>query len=107
MKIGKEYYNVSDYFTKNMEVFLDLSNSFQQYRIKNVLKLKTIEPNYKVLDLGCGWGTFSFLTSYYCKHVDALDFSKKAINICLKHNKEVRRRKNIKFWLGSVVSTGF
>jgi len=94
--IGKEYYDDSSYFDKQTGVFMDFDNPFQQYRISNVLKIYTPQKHERVLDLGCGWGTFVFKLAPSCKEVVGLDFSSKSIDLC---NEILQKEphKNIKF----------
>ncbi|MCP4583504.1 MAG: class I SAM-dependent methyltransferase [candidate division Zixibacteria bacterium] len=102
--IGKEYYDDSSYFDKQTSVFMDLNNPFQQYRISNVLKIYTPQKNERVLDLGCGWGTFVFLLAPSCKEVIGLDFSSKSIDLCNEFL-EKDPQENIKFICADAADT--
>lgn len=59
--------------------------------IKNI-----IEPNSTLLDVGCGTGRLAFQIADKCKHVDAIDLSRR--NIELANRKLIKNPKsNIKF----------
>ncbi len=91
--IGKEYYN-KRYFNQYPEYF-DLSKSkFQQYRVKNVMKIYTPLHSETVLDMGMGWGTFTFYTAQFCKAVVGIDYSITSLLLCSQHL-QARPDKNI------------
>jgi 2-polyprenyl-3-methyl-5-hydroxy-6-metoxy-1,4-benzoquinol methylase len=83
-KIDKKYYESSTFFENDAEVFTNLESSFQKYRISKVCQIYTPKKNEKVLDLGCGWGTFCFVFSPLCKKITGVDFSRKSIGLCQK-----------------------
>ena len=84
----KEYYNQTDYFDKQSDVFLNLNSRFQRYRIKNVLSIYTPKPDEVVLDIGCAWGTFEFVLAGKVKKIIGLDISEKSIELCNRVAKE-------------------
>lgn len=49
-------------------------------------KLQSIKPE-NVLDIGCGCGDFTKEISRYCKHITAIDISKRLIERCIRENK--------------------
>jgi 2-polyprenyl-3-methyl-5-hydroxy-6-metoxy-1,4-benzoquinol methylase len=58
-----------------------------------------------VVDLGCGWGTFSFAIAPLCRDVTGVDFSRKAIAICNRLLEE-RGLDNVQFVCASAQDTG-
>lgn len=80
--IGKEYYDQSGYYDAHVNEFSNLHSNFQKYRISKVLEIYTPKKEERVLDLGCGWGTFCFAVSPLCKEVVGLDFSQNSISLC-------------------------
>ena len=84
MRIDKAFYNESDYFDEKAPVLTNLNSAFQQYRISKVLEIYSPGQNDRVLDLGCGWGTFDFILAPSVKECIGLDFSHKSIEICNK-----------------------
>ena len=78
----REKYNAGDYFESHRKALDNLETPFQRYRIRNVLKLYDPQPHECILDLGCGWGTFSLLLAQKCREVIGLDYSEKSIEIC-------------------------
>ena len=59
-RIGKEFYDSSDYFEEGTEHLIDTESRFQRYRVHKVLSIHDPQPSDRVVDLGCGWGTFGF-----------------------------------------------
>jgi len=82
--IGKEYYDRSDYFEGNTGHLTDLDSPFQQYRVQKVLQIHKPTPEDRVVDLGCGWGTFCFALAPAVKEIVGVDFSEKSIELCEK-----------------------
>ncbi len=80
--INKEYYDESKYFDQNIRTFADLETPFQKYRVSKVFEIYTPGKEERVLDLGCGWGTFCFAAAPLCKEITGLDFSQKSIDLC-------------------------
>lgn len=103
--IGKEYYNDSSYFDRQISTFMDLDSPFQKYRVANVLKIYTPKKDESVLDLGCGWGTFNFILAPICKEIIGLDYSSKSIELC-NELLEKNPHKNIKFICADAADTG-
>lgn len=83
----RQYYDESDYFERELEKFRDRTSSFQRYRIAKVLRLYTPGPADRVLDLACGWGTFTFSMAPLCQEVVGIDYSSKAIEGCRRLQK--------------------
>lgn len=80
-RIGKEFYDSSAYF-ENPEHLLDHDSPFQRYRLRKVLELYRPEPGDRVVDVGCGWGTFSFALADLAGEVVGVDFSEKSVALC-------------------------
>lgn len=82
-RIGKEYYDSSDYFDGGgASHIIDLESPFQRYRVAKVLDIHTPGPRDRVADLGCGWGTFDFALADRVAEVVGIDFSERSIEIC-------------------------
>jgi len=82
-RIGKEFYDSSDYFENRGTVHLtDYESPFQKYRVSKVLEIHTPAANARVVDLGCGWGTFGFALADRVGEVLGVDFSERSIEIC-------------------------
>lgn len=105
-KIDADYYDKSDYYEENLERFSDLNDPFQRYRIRNILKLYTPQKGETLLDLGCGWGTLSFVLSPYCQRIVGIDFSQKSVDIC---NRLLQKKNlpNVTFQKADATKTNF
>jgi 2-polyprenyl-3-methyl-5-hydroxy-6-metoxy-1,4-benzoquinol methylase len=82
-----------------------LDTPFQKYRIQKVSQIYTPHRDERVLDLGCGWGTFCFYFAPLCKNVTGLDFSKKSIELCREFSKKYNHS-NIDFVCADAQNTG-
>ena len=104
-KIDKEFYDQSDYFDNKGDILTDLNTPFQKYRISNVTKIYTPDKSDRVLDIGCGWGTFEFVLAPSVKEIVGLDFSEKSIEIC---NELLAQKQldNVKFVCADAADTG-
>ncbi|MEX2466377.1 MAG: class I SAM-dependent methyltransferase [Gemmatimonadota bacterium] len=81
--IDREYYDSSDYFEgSGAGHIVDVDSPFQRYRIDKVLGIHTPAPGDRVVDLGCGWGTFSFALADRGIEVVGVDFSTRSIEFC-------------------------
>ncbi len=82
-RIGKEFYDSSDYFENRGTAHLvDHDSPFQRYRVRKVLDLYTPAPNDRLVDFGCGWGTFGFALAGQVGDITGIDFSARSIEIC-------------------------
>ncbi len=82
-RIGKDFYDSSAYFGGQAAKHLnDHESPFQRYRISKVLGLHTPGANDRVVDLGCGWGTFGFALSETVGEILGIDFSDQSIELC-------------------------
>lgn len=80
-RIGKEYYDSTAYFDDPGHIS-DTDSPFQRYRIRKVLELRRPTPTDRVVDVGCGWGTFSFVLAELAAEVVGVDFSERSIALC-------------------------
>jgi ubiquinone/menaquinone biosynthesis C-methylase UbiE len=83
-RIGREFYDRSDYFDGGTEHLQDLDSPFQRYRIQKVLQIYEPGSEERVLDLGCGWGTFCWALGPCVMEIVGVDFSRKSIDLCQK-----------------------
>ena len=82
-KIDAEYYDSSEYFEGRGAAHLtDLESPFQRYRVAKVTAIHPPMPTDRVVDLGCGWGTFGFALADRVAEIVGVDFSEKSISIC-------------------------
>jgi ubiquinone/menaquinone biosynthesis C-methylase UbiE len=82
-RIGKEFYDSSGYFEGGAAAHIaDLESPFQRYRVAKVLEIHRPGPEDRVVDLGCGWGTFGFALAERVGDVVGVDFSERSIEIC-------------------------
>ena len=81
-RIGREFYDRSDYFEGGTEHLQDLDSPFQRYRVDKVLQIYEPRPDERVLDLGCGWGTFCWALGHRVTEMVGVDFSQKSIDLC-------------------------
>ena len=80
--IGREFYDRSDYFEEGTAHLVDLESPFQRYRVDKVLELYEPGREERVLDLGCGWGTFCWALAHRVGEMVGLDFSQKSVDLC-------------------------
>lgn len=105
-RIGKEFYDSSDYFENQGTGHLtDLDSPFQRYRVQKVLEIHRPGPNDRVLDLGCGWGTFGFAIAPTVAEMIGIDFSERSIEICERNLKD-RTTPNLSFLCADAGDTG-
>ena len=81
-RIGRDFYDRSDYFEEGTQHLQDLDSRFQRYRISKVLQIYKPGPEERVLDLGCGWGTFCWALGDRVAEMVGVDFSQKSIDLC-------------------------
>ena len=104
-RIGKEFYDSSDYFEGGTEHLTDMESRFQQYRVSKVLGIHDPGPQARVVDMGCGWGTFGFVLSERVAEVIGIDFSTKSIEIC-DRRLAANPRDNLRFLCADAGDTG-
>ncbi len=96
-RIGKEHYDSSTYFEGEDAAHLtDADSPFQRYRVAKVTELAGPQPTDRVVDLGCGWGTFGFALADRVAEVVGVDFSERSIAFCSRRL-EAAPRPNVRF----------
>lgn len=80
-RIDADYYDSTTYFEAAPHL-LDRESRFQRYRIRMVTALAEPGPEDRVVDLGCGWGTFEFALAHRVASMVGVDFSRKSIEFC-------------------------
>ncbi len=86
-RIGREFYDGSDYFEGQAHL-VDPNSPFHQYRLREVLRLARPNSAERVVDLGCGWGTITFGLAPHVAHVFGVDFSQRSIDFCERRKSE-------------------
>ena len=105
-RIGKEFYDSSDYFENRGTTHLnDHESPFQRYRVAKVLAIHAPAPDDRVVDFGCGWGTFEFALSDRAGEILGIDFSQRSIDIC-EQRLEDDPRGNLSFLCADAGETG-
>ena len=72
----------------------------QNNKIQHIIKKLNIEPNQKILDIGCGWGSLAIdiAKSTDCE-VTGITLSENQLNYCLKKIKELNLQNKVTFKL--------
>ncbi len=104
-RIDAEYYDKSEYFVGGTEHLTDLRSRFQRYRVAKVLGVYDPLPGERVLDLGCGWGTFEWTLAPRVEAIVGLDFSARSIEMCRKRL-EATELDNVRFVQADAGDTG-
>lgn len=104
-RIGPEYYDREGYFDEGTEHIVDPGSPFQRYRVQKVLEIHDPDPEARVLDLGCGWGTFSVALAPRVREVVGVDFSERSIEICRRRAREAGLE-NVTFVKADAADTG-
>jgi cyclopropane fatty-acyl-phospholipid synthase-like methyltransferase len=105
-RIGKEHYDASDYFEGERARHLtDRDSAFQRYRIAKVVELAAPVATDRVVDLGCGWGTFELALAERVAEVVGVDFSERAIDFCRRRSTE-EPHANVRFVCADAAATG-
>lgn len=83
-RIGREFYDSSGYFEGQGGAghVTDPDSRFHRYRLAKVLAVHRPSPSDRVVDLGCGWGTFPFALAGQVAEVVGVDFSTRSVEIC-------------------------
>jgi cyclopropane-fatty-acyl-phospholipid synthase len=78
----------------------DSLDTAQNNKIQHIIKKLNIQPNQKVLDIGCGWGSLAFdiAKSANCE-VKGITLSEKQFNFCVKKAKELNLENQVTFSL--------
>lgn len=78
---------------------------FTRYRLEKVFEIYGPKRGEKVLDLGCGVGTFSMELARMGVEVTGLDYSEESISICRRLAQDLNLK--AEFVLADATSTGF
>lgn len=81
-RIDAAYYDRTVYFDLSTDHLTDLASPFQRYRVEKVLAIYHPSPGQRVLDLGCGWGTFEWVLAPRVAEVVGVDFSARSVALC-------------------------
>jgi SAM-dependent methyltransferase len=104
-RIGREFYE-GDYFENRATTHLtDHESPFQRYRVRKVLEIHPPGPSDRVVDLGCGWGTFTFALAPRVREIVGVDFSERSIEICTQRLRG-EPRDNVRFVCADAGDTG-
>ena len=78
----------------------DTLENAQNNKIKHIIKKLNIQPNQKVLDIGCGWGSLAIdiAKSVNCE-VTGITLSENQFDYCIKKAKESNLENQVKFKL--------
>ena len=102
-RIDADYYDRSEYFASGH--LTDRQSPFQRYRVEKVLSIYDPAPDERVLDLGCGWGTFAWTLGPRVAEVVGVDFSAKSVELCERQRKSGGFR-NVRFVHADAGATG-
>ena len=82
------------YFKNENDTLEDAQNN----KIQHIIKKLNIQPNQKILDIGCGWGSLAFdiAKSKNCE-VTGITLSENQFAYCVKKAKELNLRKSSDF----------
>ena len=95
-RIDAAYYDRSAYFDAGTGHLTDLHSAFQRYRVSKVLGIYDPAPDERVVDLGCGWGTFEWVLGPRVDQIVGVDFSAKSVEICERRRSQLGLR-NVRF----------
>jgi ubiquinone/menaquinone biosynthesis C-methylase UbiE len=104
-RIGREYYDSGAYFEDGTHHLTDLGSAFQRYRIDKVLGIWEPGREERVVDLGCGWGTFEFALAHRVREIVGVDFSERSIELC-ERRLAADPRDNVRFVRADARATG-
>ena len=78
----------------------DSLETAQNNKIQHIIKKLNIQPNQKILDIGCGWGSLAIdiAKSTNCE-VTGITLSENQFNYCTKKAKELNLANQVKFKL--------
>ena len=103
-RIDREYYDSTTYFEAAPHL-VDRDSRFQRYRIRMVQALARPRASDRVVDLGCGWGTFEFALADRVASIVGVDFSKRSIEFC-RSQLDRDPRSNVSFLCADAGDTG-
>jgi ubiquinone/menaquinone biosynthesis C-methylase UbiE len=102
-RIDAAYYDSTKYF--DADHLADLDSRFQRYRVEKVLGIYDPFPGERVLDLGCGWGTFEWMLAPRVTEIVGVDFSAKSVELC-ERRRVSARLDNVRFVHADAGATG-
>jgi ubiquinone/menaquinone biosynthesis C-methylase UbiE len=102
-RIDADYYDRSEYFDAGH--LANLNSPFQRYRVEKVLGIYDPMPSERVLDLGCGWGTFEWTLAPRVTEIVGVDFSAKSVELC-ERRREDAGLQNVSFVHADAGATG-
>ena len=72
----------------------------QNNKIQHIIKKLNIEPNQKILDIGCGWGSLAIdIAKSTNSEVTGITLSENQFNYCIKKSKELNLENQVTFKL--------
>merc|ERR1711981_1456953 len=78
----------------------DTLETAQNNKIQHIIKKLNIQPNQKVLDIGCGWGSLAIDIAKSAKcEVTGITLSENQFNFCNQKVKEMNLENQVKFKL--------
>jgi ubiquinone/menaquinone biosynthesis C-methylase UbiE len=105
-RIGREHYDSSDYFEGRGATHLtDPKSPFQRYRVAKLTELRAPSTTDRVVDLGCGWGTFCFAWAERAAEIVGVDFSERSIELCRRRLAETPHG-SVRFLRADAAETG-
>ncbi|HUP53416.1 MAG TPA: class I SAM-dependent methyltransferase [Longimicrobiales bacterium] len=105
-RIGREHYDSSDYFEgRGAAHLIDSESPFQRYRVAKLTELRAPSATDRVVDLGCGWGTFCFAWAERAREIVGVDFSVRSIELC-RHRLAETPHGNVRFVCADAAETG-
>jgi ubiquinone/menaquinone biosynthesis C-methylase UbiE len=102
-RIGREFYDSTDYF--DGAHLVDPDSPFQRYRVSKVLEIHAPGAGDRVVDLGCGWGTFDFALAGQVGSIVGVDFSERAVEMCQRRLTQ-EPHPNVRFLRADAGATG-
>jgi 2-polyprenyl-3-methyl-5-hydroxy-6-metoxy-1,4-benzoquinol methylase len=103
-RIGREYYDSTTYF-EDRDHLTDARSPFQRYRVAKVLEIHQPKAGARVVDMGCGWGTFSFALAERASEVVGVDFSERSVAFC-RRRLEREPKSGLRFVQADAGATG-
>ena len=91
-----------DYFRPLLDSYLN-KDRFSRYRLEMVFEIYSPEKGERILDLGCGVGTFALELARRGIDVVGLDYSQESIDICQRLADELNLKAS--FRLGEATDT--
>jgi SAM-dependent methyltransferase len=90
--LDASFYDKSTYYDWRTEHLTDLDSTFQSHRVKKVLGIYDPGPEERVVDMGCGWGTFEWVLAPRVEQIVGVDFSAKSVEMCERRRTQLGLR---------------